>query len=75
MDRNGLLYLADAQTDTVAKVNPSTNAPYVQIGSHGTDPGDFNRVTGVALDDDCNVYVSDKEGGRVQKFSYETGCS
>ena len=47
----------------------------MQIGSPGTDPGDFNRLTGVAVDDDCNVYVSDKENGRVQKFSYETGCS
>jgi len=40
-----------------------------QAGSEGSGVGQFNRLTGIALDDVGDVYVYDRENLRVQKFS------
>ncbi len=38
------------------------------FGSPGAEPGQFNQPTGVAVDDDRNIYVADTRNNRVQKF-------
>jgi sugar lactone lactonase YvrE len=75
IDRVGHLYVADAAHDTVDKLSLSdTTQSYAQLGGTGTGQGDLSAPVGVAVDDDCSVYVSDSGNGRVQKLSYATGC-
>jgi DNA-binding beta-propeller fold protein YncE len=39
-----------------------------QWGSHGTDEGQFNSISGLAIDAADDVYVSDRDNHRIQKF-------
>ena len=76
VDPAGHLYLTDALASTVLKLNPETlRNPYVTFGGEGTGDSDLDAPVGIAVDDDCNVYVADQKNFRVQKFSYATGCS
>jgi DNA-binding beta-propeller fold protein YncE len=38
-------------------------------GSFGTGPGQFNRPHDIAFDSSGNVYVSDRDNNRIQKFT------
>ncbi|MBN2346180.1 MAG: NHL repeat-containing protein [Candidatus Aminicenantes bacterium] len=40
-----------------------------EFGGHGTTDGLFDDPSGIALDDDGNVYVSDRDNRRIQKFT------
>lgn len=40
----------------------------LSFGSIGTEQGQFNQPTGVAVDDEGNIYVADTKNNRVQKF-------
>jgi sugar lactone lactonase YvrE len=75
VDSQDMVYVADhAQTNTAA------NQPEIQKfspfgifslrwGTKGSDPGQFRRVSGIAIDADDNVYVTDPDFGRFQKFT------
>ena len=52
------------------KLNP-TGEPLMVIGSTGTGDGEFDRPTGVAVDDHGDIYVSDWGNNRVQMFNQE----
>lgn len=41
------------------------------IGQYGREKGYFSHPTGVALDEDGNIYVADSKNDRVQKFDCE----
>ena len=44
---------------------------YQILGEPGTGPGQFNLPHGIAVDDNDNVYVADRENERIQVFDIE----
>ena len=47
----------------------STGKKLLSFGSHGSGPGQFNGIHGVAVDDDGNFFVVDQNNHRIQKFT------
>ena len=75
-DRDGTLYLADADTDTIRKIGPTGVATVYtgEIGDpHGTDwngrSASFYHPTGVALDGAGNLYVADAGNHVIRKIN------
>jgi DNA-binding beta-propeller fold protein YncE len=70
---NRLLYVADTQNDVIDVFDADSLKLLRKIGTPGkkhtlTDPGTFSLPTGVALDTDGNLYVSDTLNARIQIF-------
>jgi len=70
---NRQLYVVDTQADQVVVYDADTLKEKRRIGTGGkkhelTTPGDFAAPTGVAVDGDGNVYVTDTLNYRVEIF-------
>jgi DNA-binding beta-propeller fold protein YncE len=70
---NRLVYVADTQQDQVFVYDADSLKPLRRLGHTGkkhemTTPGDFAAPTGVALDADNNLYVTDTLNNRVEIF-------
>jgi DNA-binding beta-propeller fold protein YncE len=70
---NRFVYVVDTQQDQVLVFDADTLKPVRRLGHVGkkhemTGPGDFAAPTGVALDTDNNVYVTDTMNWRVEVF-------
>jgi DNA-binding beta-propeller fold protein YncE len=63
----------DDQIDTFGGVNVSTSTCPTTMTGHwgtsGTQPGQFKRPYGVAVDPSGNVYVADSDNERIQEFN------
>lgn len=68
--RNSRLIVADSGNHDVAVFSPSGILQRV-VGRRGTELGQFNFPTYVAIDHDGRLYVSDSLNFRVQQFSPE----
>ena len=73
-NENRLLYVADAEQDVVQVYDADPPYNFIRtIGKMGTKhtstaQGEFAKPTGVAVDDDGNLYVSDTWNNRIQVF-------
>jgi uncharacterized protein YjiK len=59
-----------AQNITTGTDVPSNYSFIEKWGSFGTGPGQFNRPHDIAFDSVGNVYVSDRDNNRIQKFTH-----
>ena len=71
--QNRLLYVADVALDQVLVYDADSFKLKRKIGTTGknhtlTTPGDFSKPTGVAVDKEGNVYVTDTMNDRVEIF-------
>ncbi|MGB1251069.1 MAG: flippase activity-associated protein Agl23 [Candidatus Promineifilaceae bacterium] len=66
-ESNGRVYVTDPEGHQVLIFN--TIGEYLgRFGRFGTDSQSFNLPTGIAVDNDGNVYVVDSANNRVEKF-------
>ena len=67
--RNGDLYVADGYSN--ANVHKySADGEFIESwGDSGTDPGSFNIVHNIDIDNEGYVYVADRENRRIQIFN------
>lgn len=61
------VYVADFLADQVVELGPG-GAAVARWGRHGTSPGEFDGLGGIAVDRQGNVYVSDFYNHRIQRF-------
>jgi sugar lactone lactonase YvrE/flagellar hook assembly protein FlgD len=82
VDKNGYVYVADtvpayllgdeayAEGRGDCRIQKfDSNGKFIKKwGSYGSGAGQFKRIEGIAVDKDCNVYVTDVYNANVQKF-------
>jgi hypothetical protein len=71
VDGQGNIYVADAGNNRIQTWNKATNT-WTTMGSKGTNPGQFNGPTGVAVDGQGNIYVADSQNDRIQTWEAAT---
>ncbi len=62
------IYVADSNNHRILKFSPQGDLIDI-IGSWGSQEGQFQNPSGVALDTSGNIYVADTKNHRIQKFS------
>jgi sugar lactone lactonase YvrE len=73
-EENRLLYVTDAEQDLVQVYDADPPYKYIRsLGKAGTKhtstvAGEFSKPTGIAVDKDGNVYVSDTWNNRIEVF-------
>jgi DNA-binding beta-propeller fold protein YncE len=65
--RDGLFYVSDTATHQVVVLDRH-GLELGRLGTRGTDPGEFNFPTDMAIDREGNLLVTDALNGRVQAF-------
>ena len=66
---DGRVFVADGYCNARIVVYAADGSKLSEWGRPGMGPGEFNLPHGIALSPDGNVYVADRENGRVQWFS------
>ena len=75
VDKYDDIYVTDPQSDPGCSKEPrvlkfDSNGTFItKWGSFGTKDGQFRDPEHLAIDDDGNVYVSDRKNERIQKFA------
>ncbi|CAF1649637.1 unnamed protein product, partial [Didymodactylos carnosus] len=77
LDTYGNLYIVERDTNRVQRLNVHDGTREVIVGNkegaEGSDSEHLNKPWSIAFDSENNLYVSDKENHRVQKFSFHEG--
>ncbi|MRR28751.1 T9SS type A sorting domain-containing protein [bacterium] len=71
VDDSGFTWVADCYNAKVKKFT-SSGTLALSFGDHGAGPGEFNQPTGIAVRGG-NVFVTDKQNNRVQRFDRAGG--
>jgi DNA-binding beta-propeller fold protein YncE len=66
--RNGDVFIADGYCNARVLVYDRSGRRIRQWGRKGAGPGEFDVAHGIAMSPEGNVYVADRENGRVQWF-------
>jgi DNA-binding beta-propeller fold protein YncE len=66
--KNGHVFVSDGYCNARVIEYDATGTKLREWGKHGTGPGEFNTVHSIAIDPQGNLYVADRENGRVQWF-------
>jgi DNA-binding beta-propeller fold protein YncE len=61
-------YVADAASKQIVVMNTTTGEEILRMGKEGTKDGELVSPTGIALDEQENVYVTDRLLAKVTKF-------
>jgi DNA-binding beta-propeller fold protein YncE len=75
LDRHDNVYVTDPQSDPGCSMQPrvlkydSEGDFITKFGSYGTEPGQFRDPEHLALDNEGDVYVSDRKNNDIQAFS------
>jgi DNA-binding beta-propeller fold protein YncE len=67
----GRIFVADGYCNARVVEYDSTGRKVRQWGRAGTGPGEFSLVHAIAVGPDGNLYVADRENGRVQRFDLD----
>jgi DNA-binding beta-propeller fold protein YncE len=67
-EKNGILYVVDSKKHQVKSYTLNDYKPLGAIGKRGTQDGEFNYPTNIAVDDEGKLYVVDTGNFRVQVF-------
>ena len=65
------LYVTDVMHHEVHVLDKSTGDTLLRFGGRGSEPGEFNNPTNLALADDDTLYIVDTINFRVQQFTLE----
>jgi len=75
LDKNDNVYVTDPQSDKGCSKQPrvlkfDSNGNFItKFGSYGTEPGQFIDPEQLAIDNEGDVYVSDRSNNEIQVFS------
>src|SRR5437867_204457 len=70
------LTIQNSTTSNLKNSSSAVNTPTLDYrfkfkwGSLGSAPGQFNRPHDIVLDKQGNIYVSDRDNNRIQKFTH-----
>ncbi|UJR18669.1 hypothetical protein I4U23_005577 [Adineta vaga] len=77
LDAYGNLYIVERDTNRVQRLNVHAGTRETiagnEDGARGNDNEHLNKPWSIAFDSHNNLYVSDKDNHRIQKFSFEEG--
>lgn len=62
-------YIADAANNQVVVLDKNTGKELIRMGREGDGEGQFKLITGLAVDQEGNVYVTDKIKAVITKFN------
>jgi DNA-binding beta-propeller fold protein YncE len=66
--KTGYLYVTDGYGNSRVHKFAPDGRPVLSWGEPGIDPGQFIRPHNVAIDQDDNIYIADRENHRIQVF-------
>ncbi len=69
VDKQENVYVANIYGDCIYKYSSDGKDLITKWGTQGNGDGEFIQPTGLAIDNDGNVYVSDRGNSRIQKFT------
>lgn len=69
-EKQGFVYVVDTRKHAVIVYSLASHEKVKTIGSRGTDPGQFNFPTNIAVDSSGQVFVSDTGNFRIQVFDH-----